>query len=69
MTAEVIKFPVQPLPRHVWRRRRLIELHKEIIMHRYKGKLPAGFELEREAERVHEKLLAAIWERRHGPAG
>ncbi len=34
-------------------------------MHKYKGKLPDGFNLEREAVRVHEGLVAAIWERRH----
>ena len=69
MKPEVIKFPAQPLPPHVLRHRKIIELHKEMILHRYKGKLPDGFNLEREAEQKHEELMAAIWERRHGPAG
>ena len=34
-------------------------------MHKHKGKLPDGFNLEREAVRVHEALIAAVWERRH----
>ena len=69
MTAEIIRFPDQPLPPHVLRRRRIIEIHKEMILDKHDGKLPDGFDLEREAEQKLEEFMPAFLARRHGPAG